>query len=133
MWILIALLASIAGFGAVVALKLRSWASPKMPPVPTPVRTGKKKEYTPEQPEVVIIGGGVVGATMAIQFGKQGRQVVVFERQMQPPDRIVGEFLQPGGFQKMVQLGIDGTSSFCHNRKLGWARQHIGSLSGCSS
>jgi len=109
MWLLFAVLAPILSFGCYVAWKVHGWASPKMPPVPTPVRTGKTKDYTAERPEVVIIGGGVVGATMAIQFGKQGRQVVVFERQMQPPDRIVGEFLQPGGFHKMVQLGIDGT------------------------
>lgn len=102
-------LAALTAFGFVVARTLTRWASPQIPPVPTPTRTGNKKAYTAENPEVVIIGAGVVGATMAIQFGKQGRQVVVVERQMEAPDRIVGEFLQPGGYNMMKKLGVDGT------------------------
>lgn len=90
------------------ALLLKSWASPKLPPVPQPKRTGQKKTYSTEHPEVVIIGGGVVGGTMAIQFARQGRQVVLVERQLVAPERIVGEFLQPAGYRKMIELGIEG-------------------------
>ena len=94
---------------AYVGFILFRWASPTIPPLPQPTRTGKKKHYSKENPEVVIIGAGVVGATMAVQFGRQGRYVAVIERSMEAPDRIVAEFLQPGGYSKMVQLGIDGT------------------------
>lgn len=103
------ILLSMSVFCMIVARTLMRWASPQMPPVPAPTHTGNKKAYTTENPEVIIIGGGVVGATMAIQFGKQGRQVVVVERQMQAPDRIVGEFLQPGGYNMMKKLGVEGT------------------------
>jgi hypothetical protein len=92
-----------------LATTLHRWASVASPRLPTPASTGTKRTYTAENPEVIIIGAGVVGATMAIQFGRQGRQVTVVERYLQVPDRIVGEFLQPGGFNKMVELGIDGT------------------------
>ena len=112
LWPLAALLALMAVVGFMVASKLSKWANPKMPPMPQPTRTGKKQAYSADQPEVVIIGAGVVGGTMAIQFAKQGRHVTVIERQMEAPDRIVGEFLQPGGYKKMVELGIDGTSSY---------------------
>jgi squalene monooxygenase len=107
LWPLAALLALMAVVGFMVASKLSKWANPKMPPMPQPTRTGKKQAYSADQPEVVIIGAGVVGGTMAIQFAKQGRHVTVIERQMEAPDRIVGEFLQPGGYKKMVELGID--------------------------
>lgn len=107
-WVLGTLTAILFAFGLVVARTLNNWANSHVPPLPTPTRTGKKKAYSAENPEVLIVGGGVVGATMAVQFGKQGRHVVVIERHMEAPDRIVGEFLQPGGWNKMIELGIDG-------------------------
>lgn len=109
LWVLGAFLAVMAVLGMLVVRTLMRWANPALPPVPAPSRSGNKKAYSAENPEVVIIGGGVVGATMAVQFGKQGRHTVVIERQMQAPDRIVGEFLQPGGYNMMVKLGIEGT------------------------
>lgn len=109
LWVVTAFAVAMAAFGFVVANKLSKWANPKLPPVPQPKRSGDKKNYSADAPEVIIIGGGVVGGTMAIQFAKQGRFVTVIERQMVAPDRIVGEFLQPGGYRKMVELGIDGT------------------------
>lgn len=118
MLVLGAIIVAMTIFGMVVARTLMRWASPQIPPVPTPSRTGSKKSYTTDNPEVVIIGGGVVGATMAIQFGKQGRQVVVVERQMEAPDRIVGEFLQPGGYNMMKKLGVDGTMTLLTLSKL---------------
>ena len=39
---------------------------------------------------------------------QDGRQVHVIERDLTEPDRIVGEFLQPGGYLKLIELGLEG-------------------------
>jgi hypothetical protein len=40
--------------------------------------------------------------------------VHVIERDLTEPDRIVGELLQPGGYLKLIELGLEGSlnSSF---------------------
>ena len=35
----------------------------------------------------------------------------VIERDLSEPDRIVGELLQPGGYLKLLELGLEGKSS----------------------
>ncbi|CAN1777458.1 Squalene monooxygenase SE1 [Linum perenne] len=39
---------------------------------------------------------------------QDGRRVVVIERDLTEPDRIVGELLQPGGYLKLIELGLEG-------------------------
>ncbi|KAH8147719.1 uncharacterized protein LAJ45_08184 [Morchella importuna] len=56
--------------------------------------------------DVVIVGAGVLGCALAAAFGKQGRQVLLLERDLSEPDRIVGELLQPGGVEALVKLGM---------------------------
>lgn len=34
--------------------------------------------------------------------------MVVIERDLSEPDRIVGELLQPGGYLKLIELGLEG-------------------------
>ncbi|KAH9805512.1 Squalene monooxygenase [Citrus sinensis] len=58
-------------------------------------------------PDVIIVGAGVAGAALAHALGKDGRRVHVIERDLTEPDRIVGELLQPGGYLKLVELGLD--------------------------
>lgn len=33
----------------------------------------------------------------------------VIERDLSEPDRIVGELLQPGGYLKLIELGLEGS------------------------
>jgi len=56
--------------------------------------------------EVVIVGAGVVGCALAVALGNQGRSVILLERSMKQPDRIVGELLQPGGVFALEKLGL---------------------------
>ncbi|KAF2434487.1 SE-domain-containing protein [Tothia fuscella] len=56
--------------------------------------------------EVVIVGAGIVGCALAVALGKQGRSVILLERWMKQPDRIVGELLQPGGVAALERLGL---------------------------
>lgn len=38
--------------------------------------------------------------------GKDGRRVLLLERDLSQPDRIIGELLQPGGYLKLQELGL---------------------------
>ncbi|CAO2830441.1 unnamed protein product [Amaranthus hypochondriacus] len=60
-----------------------------------------------DKPEVIIVGAGVAGAALAYTLGKEGRRVHVIERDLSEPDRIVGELLQPGGYLKLIELGLE--------------------------
>ncbi|KAA8545716.1 hypothetical protein F0562_020832 [Nyssa sinensis] len=57
--------------------------------------------------EIIIVGAGVAGSALACTLGKDGRQVLVIERDLTEPDRIVGELLQPGGYLKLIELGLE--------------------------
>jgi squalene monooxygenase len=59
--------------------------------------------------DIVIVGAGIIGCALAVAFGKQGRSVIVLERSLEKPDRIVGELLQPGGVLALEKLGISGS------------------------
>lgn len=61
-----------------------------------------KDEY-----DVLIVGAGVVGASLAAGLGRTGRRVLVLERDLEEPDRIVGELLQPGGVRALQLLGLE--------------------------
>ncbi|KAJ0700533.1 putative squalene monooxygenase [Helianthus annuus] len=57
--------------------------------------------------DVIIVGAGVAGAALACTLAKDGRRVHVIERDLTEPDRIVGELLQPGGYLKLIELGLE--------------------------
>ena len=57
--------------------------------------------------DICIVGAGVAGAAMAAYLGKAGKRVAVIEKDYSEQDRIVGELLQPGGVQKLHELGLE--------------------------
>ena len=59
-----------------------------------------------DEPEAIIVGAGILGCALAVALGKQGRRVVLIERDLSEPDRIVGELLQPGGVRALRELGL---------------------------
>ncbi|XP_012578396.1 PREDICTED: squalene monooxygenase isoform X2 [Condylura cristata] len=60
-------------------------------------------------PEVIIVGSGVLGSALAAVLSRDGRKVTVIERDLKEPDRILGEFLQPGGCRVLKELGLEDT------------------------
>lgn len=56
--------------------------------------------------DVVIVGAGILGCSVAVALGSQGRRVMLLERSLKEPNRIVGELLQPGGVAALEKLGI---------------------------
>ncbi|KZV50022.1 Squalene monooxygenase isoform 1 [Dorcoceras hygrometricum] len=72
--------------------------------------------------DIIIVGAGVAGAALAYTLAKDGRHVHVIERDLTEPDRIVGELLQPGGYLKLVELGLeDCVGDIDAQRVLGYA------------
>lgn len=58
--------------------------------------------------DVVIVGAGCAGASLGAALGKRGYRVVVVERDLTEPDRIVGELLQPSGCALLREMGLPG-------------------------
>lgn len=56
--------------------------------------------------DAVVVGAGIFGCAMAYALAQQGRSVILLERWMHEPDRIVGELLQPGGCAALRKLGL---------------------------
>ncbi|KAJ3399997.1 Squalene epoxidase, partial [Chytridiales sp. JEL 0842] len=56
---------------------------------------------------VIIVGAGIVGCAAAVALGRDGRKVMLIERDWSEPDRIVGELLQPGGVEALEVLGLE--------------------------
>lgn len=56
--------------------------------------------------EAIVIGAGVIGPCIATAFARQGRKVLLVERDWREPDRIVGELMQPSGIRSLKALGM---------------------------
>lgn len=66
----------------------------------------RRKEH--HDADVLVVGAGIVGCAVAVALGKQGRSVILLEKSLKEPDRIVGELLQPGGVAALQELGLMG-------------------------
>lgn len=82
------------------------------------VRSRRRSQLTPSSHpqaaaasthDVAIIGAGILGSVLAYSLAQSGRSVLLLERDLSEPDRIVGELLQPGGCLALQRLGIDDT------------------------
>ncbi len=56
--------------------------------------------------DVVIIGGSLAGATCARELTRHGVDVVAFERDIFPRDKVCGGFLSPNAVDCLDQLGL---------------------------
>lgn len=56
--------------------------------------------------DAIVIGAGVVGPAIATAFAREGRKVLLIERDWSRPDRIVGELMQPAGIKALKELGM---------------------------
>ena len=67
----------------------------------------KANPETHKKFDVCIIGAGIAGATMAANLAKQGKEIVIVERNLSERDVIIGELLQPGGVQRLQEMGLE--------------------------
>ncbi|KAK4047804.1 Squalene epoxidase [Microbotryomycetes sp. JL201] len=80
--------------------------------------------------DVAIVGAGILGSALGYSLASSGRRVVVIERDLSEPDRIVGELLQPGGCIALRKLGIpDALDSIdavpCEGYKVFWGDSQV--------
>ena len=75
--------------------------------VHSPTQQRHRREQHHEA-DIVVIGAGIAGCALAVAFGNQGRSVILLEKSLKEPDRIVGELLQPGGVAALERLGLEG-------------------------
>ncbi|KAK5061505.1 hypothetical protein LTR84_008049 [Exophiala bonariae] len=77
--------------------------------IETPVDAQEQRRRIHHDADVLIIGAGVLGCALAVALANQGRSVILLERSLKEPDRIVGELLQPGGVEALTKLGLRHT------------------------
>jgi 2-polyprenyl-6-methoxyphenol hydroxylase-like FAD-dependent oxidoreductase len=56
--------------------------------------------------DIVVVGGGIAGASIALVLARAGLTVTVLEQQLSYRDRVRGEYLQPWGVAEAQNLGI---------------------------
>ncbi|KAK7981972.1 squalene monooxygenase [Apiospora saccharicola] len=66
----------------------------------------EERRVTYHEADVVVVGAGVFGCAIAHALASQNRSVLLLERWMKEPDRIVGELMQPAGMASLRKLGL---------------------------
>lgn len=79
----------------------------RFPVLVPPIPSSDNYEHDPETWDLIVVGAGVAGSALAYKQGKEGRRVLLLERDLTQPDRIVGELLQPGGYLVLKKLGLE--------------------------
>ena len=57
--------------------------------------------------EVVIVGGGIAGSSLAYALASEGRSVTVLESSVEYQDRVRGETMLPWGVKEARSLGAE--------------------------
>ncbi|KAK9863645.1 hypothetical protein WJX84_003359 [Apatococcus fuscideae] len=80
-------------------------------PAPVQVPAQQSSEDYSSDPEIwdlTVVGAGIAGCSVAYSLAKgHSRRILLLERDLQQPDRIVGELLQPGGVLALQRLGLE--------------------------
>src|SRR5580693_8367432 len=59
------------------------------------------------QPGIVVVGGGIAGASLSTVLARRGIRVLLLERQRGYRDRVRGEYMAPWGVLEARALGLE--------------------------
>jgi len=76
--------------------------------------------------DLVIIGGGIAGSSLAIAMARAGYDVVVLEKERKFRDRVRGEVVYPWGTAEVVRLGLFEDFTQGCGRVVHFDTDHIG-------
>lgn len=85
--------------------------SPSSPPS-ADLDSRRERRQVHHEADAVVVGAGILGCAIATTLARQGRSVVLLEKSLKEPDRIVGELLQPGGVAALEKLGLRGRGTW---------------------
>ncbi len=74
----------------------------------------------PERADVVVVGAGPAGAAAAFFLARLGHDVVVYEKERFPRDKVCGDGLTPRAVRALQLLGLNAEAE---GKAPGWARQ----------
>ena len=60
----------------------------------------------PLECDLLVVGGGLAGSSLAIAMAREGKRVVLLERELVFRDRIRGELVHPWGVAEVERLGL---------------------------
>lgn len=78
--------------------------------------------------DLIVVGGGITGASLAFRVASWGLRVLVVERETKFHDRIRGEALQPWGVAEARKLGVADALQGTVNKLLHFAQGLNGEL-----
>jgi 2-polyprenyl-6-methoxyphenol hydroxylase-like FAD-dependent oxidoreductase len=67
----------------------------------------KKSGLPVNNPDVIVVGAGIAGASIAAVLARGGIEVLLLERQRAHRDRVRGEYMQPWGVLEARALGLE--------------------------
>ncbi|ASO18164.1 geranylgeranyl reductase family protein [Actinoalloteichus hoggarensis] len=70
--------------------------------------------------QVIVVGAGPAGATMAAYLARAGVDVLMLEKSTFPREKVCGDGLTPRGVKQLIDLGIDTSeeAGWLHNKGL---------------
>ena len=76
--------------------------------------------------DVVVVGGGIAGSSLAYSLAKAGVRVLVLEAETEFKDRVRGEVLCPWGVAEAEMLGVLEAFRQAGAREIRWLDQYMG-------
>jgi len=76
--------------------------------------------------DVVVVGGGIAGSSLAYCLAKAGARVLVLEAETEFKDRVRGEVLCPWGVAEAEMLGVLSAFREAGAREVRWLDQYMG-------
>src|SRR5215217_5362876 len=86
-------------------------------------RKGSPMDY-----DAIIVGARVAGSSLAILLGRQGKHVLLVDRDSFPSDTLSTHLLQPPAVEMLDRLGVLAEVESAGLRRLGRLRTYLGDV-----